>query len=157
MLPVLKFFSALALALWLGGMIFFATSIAPVAFSVLPTREMAGNVVNGVMRNLHFLAFGAGSVLLVTFALRAMLGHVRLMPVKALLALVMLGIALYSQFGVSAPLAEMRREIGSIDRLAPEDPMRVRFGDMHRLSVALMGVNILLAVAVLALEQVPEA
>ena len=157
MLPVLKFFSALALALWLGGMVFFATSIAPVAFSVLPTRELAGNVVNGVMANLHYLAYGAATVLLLSFALRAMLGHVRLMPLKAFLVLLMLGIAVYSGLGVSAPLAEMRREVGSIDRLAPEEPMRVRFGNMHRLSVALMGVNMILAIAVLALEQVPEA
>lgn len=156
MLTALKFVSALALALWLGAMLFFAAGVAPAAFQALPTRELAGHVVNGVLKNLHGVAYGAGGVLLVSFALRALLGQRRLVAAKAGLVAVMLAVALYSGFAVSAPLAEIRGRVGTIDKLPANDPLRERFNRLHKLSVNLMGLNILLGLAVLALEQVGE-
>lgn len=156
MLTALKFVSALALALWLGAMLFFSAGVAPAAFQALPTRELAGHVVNGVLRNLHVVAYAAGTVLLVTLALRAALGARRLMAVKAGLVALMLGIALYSGLAVSAPLAEIRGQVGTIDKLPENDPLRERFNHLHQLSVRLMGANILLGLALLAMEQLPE-
>ena len=70
MLLTLRILSALALALWLGAMVFFSAAVAPTAFSVLPDRTLAGNVVNGTMRTLHMIAYVAGGVALATYALR---------------------------------------------------------------------------------------
>ncbi|HEX5434805.1 MAG TPA: DUF4149 domain-containing protein, partial [Candidatus Angelobacter sp.] len=36
----------LCLVVWLGGIIFFGFVLAPAVFAVLPTHELAGNVVN---------------------------------------------------------------------------------------------------------------
>jgi uncharacterized membrane protein len=36
----------LALIAWIGGLIFFSFVLAPTVFTVLPSREMAGNVVS---------------------------------------------------------------------------------------------------------------
>lgn len=156
MLTALKFVSALALSLWLGAMLFFGAGVAPVVFRTLPTPVLAGNVVNGVLANLHGVAYAAAAVLLVTLALRAMLGHRRLMAAKAGVVLVMLGIALYSGLQVSAPLAEIRARVGHVSALPDGDPTRERFNMLHQLSVRLMGANILLALALLAMEQAPE-
>ncbi|MNT18869.1 hypothetical protein D3C72_1540940 [compost metagenome] len=68
----------------------------------------------------------------------------------------MLGIALYSGFQVSAPLAEIRGRVGHVSALPEGDPTRERFNFLHQLSVRLMGANILLALALLAMEQAPE-
>ena len=58
---------------------------------------------------------------------------------------------------ISQPMAEMRAQRGAIDKLPEEDPLRVRFNNLHRISVMLMGVNMLAAIAVISLEQVREA
>lgn len=158
MLTALRALSALALAIWLGGMLFFAAGVAPVAFGTLPSRELAGNVVNGSMARLHLFAYVAGVLLLASYALRAWLGdRGRVAAIKAGLAALMLGIALYSGFGISAPLAEIRSRVGTIDSLPPGDPTRARFAFLHQLSVRLMGLNMLLGVVVIVLEQLPAS
>lgn len=156
MLIALRCLSALALALWLGAMLFFSAAVAPAAFQALPTRELAGNVVNVVLRNLHLVAYGSGAVLLVTLALRGLLGQRRLMAAKLGIVAVMLGVALYSGLSVSPPLAEIRAQVGTIDKLPDTDPVKQRFDQLHKLSVNLMGLNLLLAIALLITEQLPE-
>src|SRR5258708_19846658 len=54
----------LALIVWLGGIVFFAAVLAPTVFRVLPTREMAGNVVNPSLNSLHWMGLSAGLVFL---------------------------------------------------------------------------------------------
>lgn len=159
MLTLFKALGALALALWFGAMLFFAAGVAPVAFSVLPDRVLAGNVVNGAMARLHLIAYGAAAVVLVSYAARIWLEPARRMLTltKASLVVLMLGLTLYSGLGVSPTLAEMRKTVGAIDQLPPDDPVRTRFGDLHRLSVLLMGVAMLGVGVVIVLEQVDGA
>jgi uncharacterized membrane protein len=156
MLIALRFLSALALALWLGAMLFFSAGVAPAAFYALPTHELAGNVVNAVLRNLHSLAYGAGGVLFVSLGLRALLGQRRWAAAKLAVVAVMLGVALYSGLAVSPPLAEIRAQVGTLDKLPENDPLKERFDRLHKLSVSLMGANMLLAIALLLLEQLPD-
>lgn len=159
MLLVIRILSALALALWFGSMIFFSSAVAPTAFSVLPDRTLAGNVVNGTMRTLHLIAYGAGGLLLLTYLLRyAMEPGLRVLTVmKGLIVSLMLFIAVFSGTIISQPMAEMRAQRGAIEKLPEDDPLRVRFNNLHRISVMLMGVNMLAAIAVISLEQVREA
>ena len=42
-MSILRFLMLLSLTVWLGGIIFFSFVVAPTAFSVLPTRHMAGS------------------------------------------------------------------------------------------------------------------
>jgi hypothetical protein len=156
MLIALRSLSALALALWLGAMLFFSAAVAPAAFHALPTRELAGNVVNMVLANLHLIAYGCAAALLVTLPLRGLLGQRRLLAAKMAIVAVMLGVALYSGLAVSPPLAEIRATVGTIDKLPEGDPTRDRFNHLHKLSVNLMGLNLLLALALLVTEQLPE-
>jgi uncharacterized membrane protein len=54
----------LALIVWIGGIIFFAFVLAPTVFTVLPTHELAGNVVNPSLRSLHRIGLISGALFL---------------------------------------------------------------------------------------------
>ena len=55
----------LALIVWLGGVIFFPV-VAQTAFSVLPTRQLAGSVVGRSLGILHWMGMISGVVFLVS-------------------------------------------------------------------------------------------
>src|SRR5438132_10751743 len=57
---------ALLLTLWLGGMIFFSLAVAPTVFAVLPTRELAGQVVNSLIGKLEWIGLVCGPLLLLS-------------------------------------------------------------------------------------------
>ena len=60
-----RFLMLISLVVWVGGIMFFAVVVAPVLFSVLPTRELAGAVVTRCLTSLHWIGIVAGSVFLV--------------------------------------------------------------------------------------------
>ena len=55
----------LSLIVWLGGLIFFPV-VAQTAFSVLPTRHLAGSVVGRSLGILHWMGMVSGVVFLVS-------------------------------------------------------------------------------------------
>ena len=61
-LTFLRFIRLLSLGLWLGAFFFFAAAIAPLLFSVLPSRAMAGLVVGRALSSLHWLGLGCALV-----------------------------------------------------------------------------------------------
>src|SRR5947199_10733508 len=64
-MTVLRALMLLALIVWIGGIIFFVAVLAPVVFSgVLPTRELAGNVVNPSLTRLHWMGLVSGMIFL---------------------------------------------------------------------------------------------
>jgi hypothetical protein len=61
----------LSLGGWLGSWALFALVIAPTAFRVLPSGDIAGALVSPVLRTLHLYGVLAGAVLFaIAFALR---------------------------------------------------------------------------------------
>src|SRR6185436_20159995 len=62
---VAAFFEVLLLSVWLGSMIFFSFAVAPSAFAVLPTREMAGAMVTSTIGKIEMLGLILGPVLMV--------------------------------------------------------------------------------------------
>ena len=67
LMPFLRFLMLLSLAVWLGGLIFFAFVLAPTAFSpgLLPTRHMAGSIVGRSLDRLHYMAIVSGIIFLI--------------------------------------------------------------------------------------------
>src|SRR5580700_6048652 len=59
----LRYLMLLALIVWLGGLIFFAFVLAPTAFSVLPTRHLAGTLVGRSLGALHWMGIISGIIL----------------------------------------------------------------------------------------------
>lgn len=111
---------------WIGGFGLFALVIARTAFEVLPSTEVAGRLVGPVLTALHLYAAAAG---LGVAALARAMGRGRLLQ---LLPLVLTVACLYSQFGVTAEINEVRPFIsgpeGNIEAAA-------RWNQLHRLSM----------------------
>src|SRR5688500_20369972 len=58
-------FRLLILAIWLGAALFFI-GVAQSAFAVLPSREMAGSVVNRTLSILKYSGLAIGLILVLT-------------------------------------------------------------------------------------------
>lgn len=154
---LLRFMCALAIAAWFGAMFFFSGGVAPVAFQVLPTHTLAGNFVDGSIRWLYQLSYVAGTLLLLGLVGRIWLepGRRRVLRLELVIALVMLGLSLYAGLGVTPPMAQIRAQVPTLDALTPQDATRARFDQLHQLSVVLMSLDLLGAIALIALEQLP--
>ncbi len=148
MLSLLRFLMLLARVIWLGGILFFGAVLAPTLFSTLPKREMAGAVVTKALAALHWIGIASGIVFLVCALAAPHFGGVAL-GWRSWLVVAMLALTLVSQFGVSRRMVALRKDMVEIDSVAPEDPRRVEFNQLHRYSTALEQGVLLLGLVVL--------
>ena len=148
-MSVLRFLMLLALVLWLGGIVFFAI-MAPNVFAVVPTREMAGNLIARLLTILHGMGIVAGVLFLLCSLVLARLSQGAFKPWAArnLLVAAMLALTCISQFYVFARMESLRRDMGVIDQVAPSDPRRSEFNDLHVWSTRLEGGVLLLGLGV---------
>ncbi len=152
-MTALRYLMWLSLIVWLGGLIFFAFVLAPTVFSVLPTRQLAGNVVNRSLAALHWMGIVSGFVFLASSMIYSRLAQGDAHPFAArhVLLCVMLLLTLVSQFGISPRMATLRASMGDIDTVAVTDPARVQFNALHVWSTRLEGGVLLLGVVVIYL------
>ena len=144
------FAEVLLLSLWLGSMIFFSFAVAPSAFAVLPTRELAGMMVTSTIGKVELLGLIIGTVLILLQAARRSIGHSTIKMVQSALTALMIGCAALSRFWISPTMVSLRAEMGGhIDDVPATDPMRVQFNDLHQYSVGLMGAALLAGFVVL--------
>jgi uncharacterized membrane protein len=156
----LRYVYVLALVVWLGGMVLLGAVVAPTTFGVLqasePTngRALAGALFGEVLARFHYVAYGAGAVLLVSLAVMAVLGpRPRGFAVRVAIVGVMLLIALYSGVIVLGTIDAIQQEVGMLpSRLPVGDGRRIRFDQLHQLSTRLMVVNIIGALVLLYWE-----
>ena len=151
-LTFLRFIRLLSLGLWLGAFFFFAAAIAPLLFSVLPSRAMAGLVVGRALSSLHWLGFGCALVFLLASVLMALFqGGASPFHRRDLLLAAMLAVTLYLQFGYQPKMLKLRDSMGVIDNIPVNDPRRVEFNRMHVWSERMEGTVFILGVALLYL------
>jgi hypothetical protein len=148
------FIEVLLLGVWLGSMMFFSFAVAPSAFAVLPTREMAGVMVTSSIGKLEVLGMVLGALLLLMHAAnwrqRASSGAVKIL--QSVLLLLMIGSAALSRFWISPAMVSLRAQMGGrIDDVAITDPLRVEFNDLHQYSVGLMSAAMISGLIVLFL------
>jgi hypothetical protein len=144
-MPLLRFFMWLSLIVWLGGIIFFAV-LAPNVFAVVPTHQMAGNVVGRLLKILHWMGIVSGVVFLASSMLynRFTTGSTNPFGLRHILLYLMLLLTSISQFGVAKKMADFRTTMGDIDAIPVTDPLRVQFNSLHAWSTRLeMGVLIM--------------
>src|SRR5580658_2648220 len=67
-MSIVRFLVLLSLVVWVGGLIFFAFVLAPTVFNpdILPTRQLAGNVVSRSLGILHWMAISCGVIFAIT-------------------------------------------------------------------------------------------
>lgn len=138
---IAAFTEVLLLGVWLGSMMFFSFAVAPSAFAVLPTREMAGVMVTSSIGKIEVLGLVLGTFLILIHAARWPTNPLS-RPVRALqvvLLLLMIASAGVSRFWISPAMVSLRAAMGGhIDDVASTDPMRIQFNDLHQYSVGLM-------------------
>lgn len=152
-MSLLRFFMLLSLVVWLGGLIFFAFVVAPAAFSVLPTRHLAGNVVTRSLGALHWIAIISGIVFLTCSMINCRLtgGAARPFSARHVMVYVMLLLTVISQFGIMPKMAALRASMGEIDKVTPSDPARLQFDVLHVWSTRLESGVLLLGLVVIYL------
>jgi len=136
----------LCLILWLGGLVFFAFVVAPAAFSVLPTRHLAGNVVARSITGLHWIGIITAIVYLLSSTIYARLttGTLHMFAARNVIIVLMLLLTLISQFGVVPHMDALRASIGEIDSVPPDNPVRMQFDALHVWSTRIEGGVLLL-------------
>jgi hypothetical protein len=142
----------LVVAVWLGGAVFFSAAVAPSAFAVLPSRELAGALVARTLMILNVGGFVAGLLLLAG----AFVGRkgTRLVPwlFEVLSLAVLTGATFVGHFLIAARMAALRAQMAKpIDEVAADDPLRVAFGALHGQSVTAMSAAIAAAAVALFL------
>jgi hypothetical protein len=144
----------LLISVWLGSMIFFSFAVAPSAFAVLPTRELAGVMVTSTIGKVEAVGLVIGPVLILIQAAswRVRQSSKTIKIVQLLLVVVMIVAAGLSRFWISPRMVSLRGAMGGhIDDLPVTAPLRVQFNDLHYYSVALMGTAMIAGLAVLFL------
>ena len=156
-MTLLRSLMLLALITWIGGIIFFAFVLAPTVFRVLPSHEMAGNVVNPSLTALHWMGLVSGAVFLLCSLFLGRIQYARFKPVTLVhgLAVLMLALTLISQFAIAPRMSSLRVEMGVIDNIAFSDARRIEFNLLHQWSTrSEVGVLLLgLVVMVLTAKQ----
>jgi hypothetical protein len=156
----LRFLMLLSLVAWIGGLIFFPV-VAQTAFSVLPTRQLAGLVVRHSLGILHWMGFISGFFFLISSLLynRFSDGSANAFALRHILIAAMLSLTLISQFGIVPRMDALRASIpGEIDSVPPDHPARARFDGLHLWSTRVeQGVLLLgLVLVYLTARQKPQ-
>src|ERR1035437_591599 len=151
-MSLLRFLMMLSLAVWLGGIIFFAFVLAPTVFSVLPTRNLAGMVVSRSLARLHWIGLFSGvAYLIFSLVLSRLGGSFPPFALRHLLVLLMIALLLIAQFGISGKMNRLRADMGVIASVAQDDPRRMEFNRLHVWSTRAEGTILFLGLAVLFL------
>jgi len=160
MVLALRYVYVLALVVWLGGMLILGALVAPTLFGVLQAadpatgRALAGAAFGAALARFHYVAYTAGGLLVVTLTGMRILGpKPAAFAIRALIVLVMLGIAIYSGTVVLERIDEIHAAVGVLpSRLPATDPRRIEFDALHVLSTRLMTANIIGALALIYWE-----
>jgi uncharacterized membrane protein len=152
MQTVLRALRLFAMVAWVGGLIFFAFVVAPVAFHSLPSTHEAGIVVGGTLRVLHWIGLIGGALFYVATAilwLRAEVSARVAFAIQLTLTGIMLAATAYSQFRILPAMDHDRKLAGGVVETAPEENAgRVDFERLHVLSERLEGAVLLCGLGV---------
>ena len=127
-------FRLLLIGLWLGAAVFFI-AVAQSAFAIMPTRELAGNLVNQTLAILNYAGIGIAVIAILTsLIVPSGIRKVGLWAERILLIILGLACAV-GQFVISWWMLLLRTQMGRpIDEVPLEDPLRIQFGALHQYS-----------------------
>ena len=139
----------LSLIVWIGGLIFFPV-VAQSAFSVLPTRHLAGLVVGRSLGVLHWMGLFSAVVFLISSLLYKRLseGTLHGFAARHVLICLMLVLTLISQFWIIPRMDTLRASFGEIDSVPSDSPSRLQFDTLHHWSTRVEGGVLLLGLVV---------
>jgi hypothetical protein len=151
----IRFLMLLSLVIWIGGIVFFAFVVAPTVFrpGILPSHQLAGNVVSRSLSLLHGIGITCGIVFAVTSMINsaAATGSAQPFALRHILIYLMIILTLVSMFGVGVRMETLKKDMVSIDEVPRDDTRRVEFNQLHVWSTRLEGSVLLLGLALLFL------
>lgn len=148
MRSIARFLLMFSLGVWVGSIIFFSFVVAPSAFAVLPTSQIAASLVGVTLTDLHRIGIACG----VVFLIASFLLQLRSAKLLRTLVMVMLVLTALSLFGIMPQMQRIRTQVGgSIEALPTRDAGRAAFDRLHQMSVGLEGVVLLSGIAGIAL------
>lgn len=126
----------LLIGLWLGAAVFFSLAVAPSVFSILPSREMAGFVVNRTLTIVNFSGLAISLILLfMSFIPRGQTKAIWAWLQRVLLFAVALACGA-GQLIIGFYLEEIRKMSDKpISELAADNALKIRFDMWHQYSV----------------------
>jgi putative copper export protein len=157
MTTILRILRLIALATWVGGLIFFGFA-AKASFTALSDPHQAGAVVRLALISLHHLGLFAGAIyFIITLALLATQGDTH--PARAAelaLVIAMLGLTGYSQYSVMPRMEADRATVpnGDIASTPHELPAHQHFDRLHQLSVRVEGAILIEGILLLILAPI---
>lgn len=156
---LLRSLLSLALVIWLGAELFLPVVAATVFRALALETHVAGAIVGSLLRTIHLLGLVCGVVALTVLSAAPAWGLERSRAVLAamLLLVAMLTATAYSQFVVTPAMERNRiRAGGAIDKAAESDPARIGFNRLHKQSVRVETLVMLLGVATVVLVAATE-
>jgi uncharacterized membrane protein len=149
----LRFMQLLSMVVWIGGLVFFAFVLAPVAFGVLPSIHEAGLVVGSSLKVFDKVALVCGAIFLAGTA-----GLFRKAPMRIrgryeiefLLAGVMILATAYLQWSIIPAMDQDQLQAGGdVNKLARTDPVWLHFDKLHHRSEDVAGMVLVIGLGVL--------
>jgi len=137
MTSILRTIEFLALSVWLGSDVFLSFVVAPGAFRVLaPNRDQAGAIVGFSLTRMHLSGIALGIVFLLVRLIRTR-SFASFVTPAALCVVLMIALTAISQYTVSAKMAVLRMQMGSIQGTTADSPLLAEFSRLHTVSVSL--------------------
>jgi Domain of unknown function (DUF4149) len=147
---ILRFLKVLALGAWIGAIVYFAVVVTQGAFSVLPSQDEAGLLVGFTLGGLHLMGLIAAAIFILASV--AMKKSLKAFVEPAVVGVILMAVAtIASQNYVIPRMNVLRTQMVSIQATPGNDPRRVEFDRLHRVSVDLEGAVLLVGLAALFL------
>jgi uncharacterized membrane protein len=140
----------LCVSLWLGSDVFLSFVVAPGAFGILSSRDEAGAMVGYSLTRMHLGGIALGIVFLFVRLARTRTFASFVTP-AALCITLMIVLTAISQYTISARMAVLRVQMGSIQATAADSPLLAEFSRLHRVSVSLESGVLLAGIAAIYL------
>lgn len=137
----------LLIGIWLGAACFFSFALAPSVFGVLPTRELAGSVVNRTLMIVNLSGLVIGIVLIATSFIPRGEAKKVWAWIQRFLLLILTASCGVGQFVIAFYLTYIRSQFGGrpIDEIAVDDPLRIQFSTWHQYSVWVLAAGMIAA------------
>ncbi len=140
---------SIAVTLWVGGLLAMGYLAAPVLFSQLADRSMAGTVAGAMFSVMAWVGLGCGGYL--SLYLLFGKGWRAIQSGVFWIVLLMLVLTAAGHFGVQPILAQLKAD--ALPRQVMESALRDRFSTWHGVSSALYLVQSLLGIALVILQE----
>ncbi|MFI5092645.1 MAG: DUF4149 domain-containing protein [Candidatus Acidiferrum sp.] len=150
MSTVFRTIEFLCVSLWLGSDVFLSFVVAPGAFGILASRDQAGAMVGYSLTRMHLGGIALGILFLLVRLARTQTFASFVTPAAFCVAL-MIVLTAISQYTVSARMAVLRVQMGSIQATAADSPLLAEFSRLHMISVSLESGVLLAGIAAMFL------